>query len=83
VPSPSDINIEVGDRFGKWTVISLDAKRYKGHIQVRVRCDCGSERDIPRSYLVRLERPSRQCKQCARRFCADMRFGSRRPNGGY
>lgn len=71
--------MEIGDRFGKWEVISFDAKRYRGHIQVVVRCDCGSERAIPRSYLIRNERPSRQCQTCARKACAALRFGTRKP----
>jgi len=69
--------MEIGEKYGKWTVISLDAPKYKGHIQVVVQCDCGKKREIPRSYLVRKERPSRQCQECARKMCAYMRFGTR------
>jgi hypothetical protein len=69
--------MEIGDTFGKWTVIGLDAPKYRGHIQVRVQCQCGKERNIPRSYLTRSERPSRQCQVCARKMCAAMRFGTR------
>lgn len=70
--------MDIGDIYGKWTVISLEAPRYRGHVQVRVRCACGRERYIPRSYLMRNERPSRQCQVCARKVCASMKFGSRR-----
>ena len=70
--------VSVGDVFGKWTVISLDAPRYKGHIQVQVQCECGAQRCIPRSSLTRTERPSRQCKDCARKQAASQRFGTRR-----
>jgi hypothetical protein len=69
--------VQVGDTYGKWTVVSLEAPKYRGHIQVRVRCQCGRQRNIPRSYLVRSERPSRQCQVCARKACAYMRFGTR------
>lgn len=69
--------VQVGDSYGKWTVISLEAPRYHGHIQVLVQCECGRRRYIPQSYLVRNERPSRQCRICARKACAAMRFGTR------
>jgi hypothetical protein len=72
-----DLLMEIGDTFGKWTVISLEAPKYSGHIQVRVQCECGTKRAIPRSYLIRDGSPSRQCQWCARKACAAMRFGSR------
>ena len=72
-------DVYVGQKFGKWTVISLEAPRYKGHIQVQVRCECGSTRCIPRSALTRWERPSRQCQACARKQSARQKFGTR-PN---
>lgn len=78
MPGPRDINVEVGAKFGKWTVVSLAAPRHKGHVQVVVRCECGAERNIPRSYLVRTERPSRQCAKCQRRESARYKFGTRR-----
>lgn len=73
--------MDIGERFGKWTVISFDASRYKGHIQVVVQCECGAIRAIPKSHLTRNERPSRQCQDCAQRVSASRRFGTRRhPN---
>jgi hypothetical protein len=72
-----DLLVEIGDTFEKWTVISLEAPKYRGHIQVRVQCECGNKRAIPRSHLTRNERPSRQCQVCARKVCAAMRFGTR------
>ena len=70
--------MQVGERYGRWVVISLDAPRYRGHAQVRVRCDCGTERVIPSIALTRSERPSRQCQRCARKLVARQRFGTRR-----
>jgi len=74
-----DLCVEIGEKYGKWTVISLEGPKHRGHVQVRVRCDCGHTRYIPRSYLTRNERPSRQCETCARKYCASMRFGTRKP----
>lgn len=63
---------------GRWEVISLDVEKHKGHIQVRVRCLCGFERNMPRSYLTRPTRASRQCQSCARKQSAFQKFGARR-----
>ena len=42
-------NIQIGDKFGNWEVISDDSK--PGY--VKCRCICGKIRDIPKNVLVR------------------------------
>lgn len=57
--------IEIGDRFGEWTVIGY-ASKHKRRKQVRVRCSCGFERDIVCYTLTRRYQASRQCISCSR-----------------
>lgn len=60
---PTDPN--VGDRFGKWTVIEPAGRRDGGNKAYRCRCDCGNEQ-IVSSYALR-KRRSWRCKPCAHR----------------
>jgi hypothetical protein len=52
---PAAIEIDIGDRFGEWTVISPPraAARGRGRRTVTCRCSCGSVRDVVVSSLVR------------------------------
>lgn len=58
------IEIAIGTRFGKWTVIDLDEP---GGAQARYlcRCDCGTNRSVASASLRRND--SNQCTRCARR----------------
>lgn len=50
-------NIQIGDKFGNWEVISDDSK--PGY--VKCRCICGKVRDIPKNVLVRGKSTSCGC----------------------
>ena len=57
------LDIQAGDRFGLWTVITPGLKRGK-HLAALVRCGCGVERE---ALVTNLRRTSTVgCQQCAR-----------------
>lgn len=60
-----DGRIHSGQRFGSWTVLSVEPFVKCAALYVRARCDCGTERD---ANLVFLESGrSTRCKGCATR----------------
>lgn len=52
-----------GSRFGSWTVIARAENNALGHTRWLGRCDCGTERIIPRTNLTRGKTRSCGCKQ--------------------
>ena len=54
----SKYNIQLGDKFGRWEVISLDSK--PGY--VKCKCVCGTIRDVPKNVLARGISTSCGCK---------------------
>lgn len=59
---PAAIDI-TGERFGKWTVLSLCERRNSaGHRVFKCRCDCGAEQEVTRANLK--SGASSQCMNC-------------------
>ena len=65
--------VEVGGRFGKWTVLKeLEERRHRA-VQVLARCDCGTEAVI--RYTVLRHGRSKGCPRCAGRRDPEPRVG--------
>lgn len=56
------INLENGQKFGRWTVIDNNYKVIKGHRLVKCKCECGTEQWVPSSDLVKGR--TKSCKHC-------------------
>jgi len=56
------IDLGVGDRFGRWVVVGKPFKGKKGYKKVRVKCDCGTTRDVD-TYNLQTERTT-SCGSC-------------------
>jgi len=55
--------IEVGTKFGEWTVIEATEKRKHGHLVYKVKCSCGIEAEHMGYYLRALKSPF--CRSCS------------------
>ncbi len=60
-PGVVDMSVEVGKKYGRFTVISETEKRKDGKY-FRCRCECGNEADYPASVIR--GKPNRHCKKC-------------------
>lgn len=61
---PDSIPVEIGTRFGRWTVTGPPARELRGtrsRIAVPVQCECGTERDVLSEILRRGESNSCGC----------------------
>jgi hypothetical protein len=58
----------VGERHGMWLVLALDTPSAAGRARYLCRCDCGVERTVARDALRDRRKPSRSCRQCARKL---------------
>ena len=56
------ISLELGQRFGKWEVIDSTPVSKNGHLYYKCKCDCGTEKDVCGSDLVR--KRTTRCKKC-------------------
>ena len=54
--------IEIGKKYGRFTVIAEAGARYSGTKYFKCRCECGNEADYP-AWVI-LNRPNRHCRKC-------------------
>lgn len=59
------LEINIGDKFGDWTVIDTDRFSKNGHVYVQCKCTCGVIKDIASTALLRGKTSS--CKSCSAR----------------
>lgn len=55
--------LEIGKKFGKWTIVSDDTSVINNITHWKCRCDCGVEQSIPLNNLM--NESSTQCRNCA------------------
>lgn len=61
-----DGRVSVGQRFGSWTVLSLEPFQKLGALYVLARCDCGIEREANLRFME--TKRSLRCASCAMRL---------------
>ena len=59
------IDINIGDKFGDWTVVNIDVPSRHGARYVECQCKCGAIKEVMLSCLRRGK--SSSCKSCSRR----------------
>lgn len=70
------LKLNVGDKFGEWTVIDTNRFSKNGHTYVQCQCSCGTIKDVASTALLRGKTSS--CKSCsARRRTTKLEIGSK------
>ena len=59
------LEINIGDKFGDWTVLNPNVYSKNGHVYAQCQCKCGTIRDIATSALKRGK--TSMCKSCSAR----------------
>lgn len=55
--------LNIGDKFGEWTVLELMKQKKNGHLLYRAQCACGSESLLTGYYLRSMKSPF--CRSCS------------------
>lgn len=70
------LKLNVGDKFGEWTIIDTNRFSKNGYTYVQCQCSCGALKDIISTALLRGKTSS--CKSCsARRRTTKLKIGSK------
>ena len=70
------LKLNIGDKFGEWTVIDTNRFSKNGHTYVQCQCSCGAIKDIASTALLRGKTSS--CRSCAaRRRTTKLKIGSK------
>lgn len=70
------LKLNIGDKFGEWTVIDTNRFSKNGHTYVQCQCSCGEIKDIASSALLRGKTSS--CKSCsAKKRTSNLKIGEK------